>query len=176
MITSFVSNDFSISDENHLIENTQIFILFLAFIFSIRTTFNRFRKDKIIPIFFAFLSVGSILREIDIENSGLPFWLVAMGSGTGRTILLITGFLIIFSYVISKFRYYSDLGQVFLKSKAGWSLLLSGIFLVVGSLFEDIDIASHVLIEECLELIAYGWFFRAVAIISRRELKTSKFI
>tara|TARA_B100001093_G_scaffold337791_1_gene322575 strand:+ start:500 stop:643 length:144 start_codon:yes stop_codon:yes gene_type:complete len=47
---------------------------------------------------------------------------------------------------------------------------------VIGSSFEDIDIRANVVIEECLELIAYGLFFRAIAVIARKEIRASKHI
>ena len=176
MISCFVFNDYSIAQENGLIENSQIFILLIALLLSLKTSLHRFRKDKIISVVFAFFSLGFILREIDLEDFNLPFWLIAAGSGNGRTLLLVTLFLIILLYAISKFRFYSDLGGVFLKSKIGISLLFSGIFLVLGSFFEDIDIRANVVIEECLELIAYGLFFRAIAVISRKEIRASRHI
>ena len=47
---------------------------------------------------------------------------------------------------------------------------------MLGSFFEDIDIRANVVIEECLELIAYGLFFRAIAVISRKEIRASRHI
>ena len=176
MISCFVFNDYSIAEENGLIENAQFIILLIALLLSLKTSLQRFRKDKIISVFFAFFSLGFILREIDLEDFDLPFWIIAAGSGNGRTVLLVSLFLIILLYAISRFRFYSDLGGVFLKSKIGISLLFSGIFLVIGSSFEDIDIRANVVIEECLELIAYGLFFRAIAVIARKEIRASRHI
>ena len=45
-------DDFAIVDENNLLENTQVLVLLLSLILSIRTAINRVRKDKIISIFF----------------------------------------------------------------------------------------------------------------------------
>ena len=176
LISCFVFNDYSIAQENGLIENSQFFILLIALLLSLKTSLHRFRKDKIISVVFAFFSLGFILREIDLEDFNLPFWLITAGSGNGRTLLLVTLFLIILLYSISKFRFYSDLGGVFLKSSIGISLLFSGMFLVLGSFFEDIEIRANVVIEECLELIAYGLFFRAIAVISRKEIRASRHI
>ena len=52
----------------------------------------------------------------------------------------------------------------------------SGCFLIIGSFFEDINLHSSVLIEECFELVAYALFFRAISVISRREIRTSRHI
>ena len=176
MISCFVFNDYSVAEENALIENSQFFILLIALLLSLKTSLQRFRKDKIISVFFAFFSLGFILREVDLEDFNLPFWLIAMGSGTGRTVLLVSLFSVISLYAISKFRFYFDLGGVFFKSKVGISLILSGVFLVLGSLFEDIDIRAKFVMEECLELIAYGLFFRAIAVLARKEVRPSRHI
>lgn len=117
MISCFVFNDYSVAEENGLIENSQFFILLIALLLSLKTSLQRFRKDKIISVFFAFFSLGFILREVDLEDFNLPFWLIAMGSGTGRTVLLVSLFSVISLYAISKFRFYFDLGGVFLKVK-----------------------------------------------------------
>ncbi|MDP7404141.1 MAG: hypothetical protein QF782_01745, partial [Porticoccaceae bacterium] len=85
-------DDFAIVDENNLLENTQVLVLLLSLMLSIRTAINRVRKDKIISIFFSFLSFGFILREIDLEDFDLPTWIIVLGSGSGRTILLVTIF------------------------------------------------------------------------------------
>ena len=175
-ISCFVFNDYSVAEENGLIENSQFFILLIALLLSFKTSLQRFRKDKIISVFFAFFSLGFILREVDLEDFNLPFWLIAMGSGAGRTVLLVSLFSVISLYAISKFRFYFDLGGVFFKSKVGISLILSGVFLVLGSLFEDIDIRANVVMEECLELIAYGLFCRAIAVFARKEVRPSRHI
>ncbi|MEC7390365.1 MAG: hypothetical protein VYD97_03020 [Pseudomonadota bacterium] len=169
-------DDFAIVDENNLLENTQVLVLLLSLMLSIRTAINRVRKDKIISIFFSFLSFGFILREIDLEDFDLPTWIIVLGSGSGRTILLVTIFSAIVLYMISKRRYYIDLTKVFFRSKIGASLFLSGCFLIIGSFFEDINLHSSVLIEECFELVAYALFFRAISVISRREIRTSRHI
>ena len=94
-------DDFAIVDENNLLENTQVLVLLLSLVLSIRTAINRVRKDKIISIFFSFLSFGFILREIDLEDFDLPTWIIVLGSGSGRTILLVFLFTKIFYNWIS---------------------------------------------------------------------------
>ncbi|HAZ79515.1 MAG TPA: hypothetical protein DCX08_06235 [Porticoccaceae bacterium] len=58
----------------------------------------------------------------------------------------------------------------------GITALTAGIFLVVGDMFEKINIPYHVLIEESLELIGYTILLSAASSMARREVKSDTFI
>jgi hypothetical protein len=63
-----------------------------------------------------------------------------------------------------------------LRNRTGFVTLTAGLFLIVGDMFEKIDVPYHVLYEESLELLGYAFLLSAAARLSRREVKTSRFI
>jgi len=169
-------NDFNIFDENNLLENTQAFVLLLVFFLFLVPLFEPFRGDKLIAVFFAILTLAFLLREVDIEKFDLPKILILLGSGNGRNILLALGFLSTLGFALFKFRYYLDLARCFLRNRTGFATLVAGLFLIVGDMFEKIDVPYHVLYEESLELLGYAFLLSAAARLSRKEVKTSRFI
>ena len=169
-------NDFNIFDENNLLENTQAFVLLLVFFLFLVPLFEPFRGDKLIAVFFAILTLAFLLREVDIEKFDLPKILILLGSGNGRNILLALGFLSTLGFALFKFRYYLDLARCFLRNRTGFATLVAGLFLIVGDMFEKIDVPYHVLYEESLELLGYSFLLSAATRLSRKEVKTSRFI
>ena len=169
-------NDLDIFDENNLLENTQAIVLMFVFFLFLRPLFDPLRGDRLIAVFFAILTLAFLLRELDIEKFDLPKILILLGSGNGRNILLASGFLSTLGFALFKFRYYLDLARCFLRNRTGFVTLIAGLFLIVGDMFEKIDVPYHVLYEESLELLGYAFLLSAAARLSRREVKTSRFI
>ena len=83
----------SVFSENGLLENVQALTLIITLFFFLAPTFNRFRSDRLLGVFFSFLTLSFILRELDIETFDLPNILILMGSGQGRNLLLAVGIL-----------------------------------------------------------------------------------
>jgi hypothetical protein len=54
--------------------------------------------------------------------------------------------------------------------------LFAGLFLIVGDMFEKIDIPYHVLYEESLELTGYAVLLLAASKLARREVKSDTFL
>ena len=106
----------SVFSENGLLENVQALTLIITLFFFLAPTFNRFRSDRLLGVFFCFLTLSFILRELDIETFDLPNILILMGSGQGRNLLLAVGILSTIGFALFKFRYYLDLSVCFLKS------------------------------------------------------------
>lgn len=166
----------SVFKENGLLENTQAFTLTITLLFFLVPTFNRFRSDRLLGVFFSFLTLGFILRELDIETFDLPNVFILLGSGQGRNLLLAVGILSTIGFALFKFRYYLDLSICFLKSRTGFAAIGAGIFLVVGDIFENVQIPFSVLYEESLELMGYSLLLLAASRFARREIKTSRFM
>ena len=49
-------------------------------------------SDRLLCVFFVWLTVGFLLREIDIDELDLPAFLIQWGSGSGRNLLLALAF------------------------------------------------------------------------------------
>tara|TARA_B100000941_G_C28470074_1_gene535878 strand:+ start:213 stop:611 length:399 start_codon:yes stop_codon:yes gene_type:complete len=131
------------------------------------------REDKIISIVLSIALLGILLREIDLEDFSMPMWIIALGSGTGRTILLSLILAPVLLFMVVKYQQYYGLVKNYFMSQVGLSLFLSFCLLLIGSMFEHEYLLSRTLVEESFELIAYGLFFRAVFIMSQSEIKTN---
>jgi hypothetical protein len=169
-------DDPSVYAENNLLESTQAFTLALALVFFLVPVFDSVRNDRLIAVFLSLLSLGFILRELDVEQFDLPNLLILLGSGKGRNLLLGTGLLLTLVTALFKFRYYLSLSRCFFRHGAGIATLFAGLFLVVGDIFEKIDIPYHVLYEESLELVGYAILLLAASKLARREVKSDTFI
>ena len=157
-------------------ESTQALTLALALVFFLVPVFDSVRNDRLIAVFLSLLSLGFILRELDVEQFDLPNLLILLGSGKGRNLLLGTGLLLTLVTALFKFRYYLSLSRCFFRHGAGIATLFAGLFLVVGDIFEKIDIPYHVLYEESLELVGYAILLLAASKLARREVKSDTFI
>ena len=169
-------DDPSVYAENNLLESTQALTLALALVFFLVPVFDSVRNDRLIAVFMSLLSLGFILRELDVEQFDLPNILILLGSGKGRSLLLGTGLLLTLATALFKFRYYLSLSRCFFRHGAGIATLFAGLFLVIGDMFEKIDIPYHVLYEESLELVGYAILLLAASKLARREVKSDTFI
>ena len=104
----------------------------------------------------------------------MPMWIIAIGSGSGRTLLLSLMLAPVLLFMVVKYQQYYGLVKNYFMSQVGISLILSFCLLLIGSLFEHEYLLSRTLIEESLELIAYGFFFRGVFIMFQSEIKNDQ--
>ncbi|MFT5082702.1 MAG: hypothetical protein ACI9Y1_000732 [Lentisphaeria bacterium] len=143
--------------ENGLLENIQVLTLTVASIGFIVPTFHNERSDKLITLFFAFLCFSFVLRELDVEKLNVPDILIFFGSGTGRNVMLASGFLAIALYAARNVAYYKTLALDLVFSERGIMLSLAACLLYSGQYFEDLEtLQHHVLFEELCELSAYA--------------------
>ena len=161
----------SIANEYSVLESAQVCLLLLSLIITIYTALDREREDKIISTVLSIALFGILLREIDIEDFNIPMWVIAIGSGSGRTLLLSLMLVPILLFMVVKHHEYYGLVKKYFMSQVGLSLILSFCLLLIGSLFEHEYLLSRTLIEESFELIAYGLFFRGVFIMFQSEIK-----
>jgi hypothetical protein len=146
-------------------------LLLLSLVITIHTALDRVRQDKIISIVLSIALFGILLREIDIEDFNIPMWIIVIGSGAGRTLLLSIMLAPVLLFIVVKYQQYYGLVKKYFLSQVGLSLILSFCLLLIGSMFEHEYLLSRTLIEESFELIAYGLFFRAVFTMSQSEIK-----
>ena len=146
-------------------------LLLLSLTITIYIALDRVREDKIISVVLSIALFGILLREIDIEDFNIPMWVIAIGSGSGRTLLLSLMLAPVLLFMIMKHHEYYGLVKKYFMSQVGLSLILSFCLLLLGSFFEHENLLSRTLIEESFELIAYGLFFRGVFIMFQSEIK-----
>ena len=149
-------------------------LLLLSLVITIYIALDSVREDKIISIILSIALFGILLREIDLEDFSMPMWIIVIGSGSGRTILLSLMLAPVLLFMVVKYQQYYGLVKNYFMSQVGLSLFLSFCLLLIGSLFEHEYLLSRTLIEESFELIAYGFFFRGVFIMFQGEIKNDQ--
>lgn len=170
LYTVFFTENASIYKENGIVENTQVFILFITFLIFIIPSLYQSRSDKLIFIFFSLLILNFMLRELDVEEFNLPKILIIVGSGTGKKILLAIGFTGILLYATFNIKHYMCLSIELLRSKAGHLIFLAPIFLFLGGFFEDAQFQHHEYFEEISELIGYILLLLAASMFFNQPL------
>ena len=152
----YVLNKTSIYAENGLLENIQVFTIAIACLVLFLPVVYQKRTDKLILLFFSFLCLSFVLREVDVEDLNIPSVLKYIGSGIGRNVLLAAGFVTMFSYAMFNITHYKNVLSSFLVSKEGAWIITAGILLCIGEFFENMNYVSHhVLLEELSELSGY---------------------
>ena len=72
----YVLKNTSIYVENGILENIQVFTITVAGLLLFLTVINQKRTDKLVLLFFAFLCLSFVLREVDVEDLIFIFSLV----------------------------------------------------------------------------------------------------
>lgn len=152
----FILNNNAVYAENGLLENLQsVFLAISCFVFLAPIAFRK-DQEKLVLLFCAFLCLGFFLREVDVEKLNVYDFIKFVGSGMGRNVIILVAFLTLVCIAVLRFSYYKKAGVCFLRSTPGVLLMLAGLFLVVGSIFEDAgSITHHVFFEEALEFCGY---------------------
>ena len=152
----FMLGNEAIYGENGPLEALQALILAISCIVFIVPVALKKERDKLILLFCSLLCVSFVLRELDVERLDVHSAVKFLGSGVGRNTMLTVAFMALFAYAAFNFSYYKKESITFLKSKPGVLLMLGGLFLWVGNLFEKrYSIMNNVFFEEILELCGY---------------------
>jgi len=154
------------TDEDGLIESAQS--LFIAFSM-ISFLYHAVRVKEIDPKLASFglslLSLTFLLRELDVETFDLPYYLIALGSGTGRNILLVSLWLILLGLTLKYNTIEKKKIVTFLFTSYGQMLMLSALMLVLGAMMDKnvFSLQNEVtrFYEELLELLGYVYLFFA---------------
>ncbi|MBC7901920.1 MAG: hypothetical protein H7Y27_00795 [Gemmatimonadaceae bacterium] len=113
-------------------------------------------SGKLILLFCSLLCYSFVVRELDVELLNVPAAIKFLCSGVGRNTTLAVAFSAMLLYALSRFSYYKKAVVLFLGSLPGILLMLGGVLLVVGDLFEKrYSLGHHVFFEEFLELSGY---------------------
>lgn len=152
----YVLNETSIYVENGILENIQVFTITIAGLVLFLPVINQKRTDKLVLLFFAFLCLSFVLREVDVEDLSIPDVLKSVGSGAGRNVILAAGFITMFSFAMFNVTHYKNVLRSFFASQKGAWILMAGILICFGEVFESMKyVPHHVLLEELSELSGY---------------------
>ncbi len=145
-----------LAQENGVLENTQVALLLLSGLIFVVQSFRVERNLRFILWMGAWLSPSIILRELDIETLAIPQWVIMIGSGTGRNLIMGFGWIALCVIAIKS---YSELKGSFgriARSRMAIFMYSSAILLLLGSLFDHGSMADQgKLWEEAFETIGY---------------------
>jgi len=152
----FIVGDATIYAEDGFLEILQAILLGIGCLVFLAAVASRQEPGKLIFLFCSLLCYSFVVRELDVELLNVPQVVKFIGSGIGRNASLALAFGAMLIYAVANFSYYKKAGLQFLKSKAGILLMLGGVLLQVGDLFEkNYALQHHVFFEEFSELSGY---------------------
>ncbi|WP_409524990.1 hypothetical protein [Nitrincola sp. MINF-07-Sa-05] len=152
----FVKEQSMVYYENGLLENLQAVLLVVSCLIFFLTALMNERNDKLILLACALLCYGFFLREVDVERLDVHAFLVLIGSGMGRNLILLLATILILVVAIRNFAHYWQESMAYLRSPVALLFLLSAVTLFTGAYFEDANaLPHHEFFEEGLELLAY---------------------
>ncbi len=147
--------------ENGPLENAQIVLLLLSGLVFAFKSFAVDRSVRFILWMGSWLCLSFILRELDMEEFTVSQWMIWLGNGMGRNLILATGWgalgiVAVRSY--SKWR--GQLGRM-VRSRSAILAFFAGILLVSGGLFDRETISGeHARVwEESFEIFGYFLLF-----------------
>jgi hypothetical protein len=154
------------TEEDGTVEAAQsIFIALAMVVFAYHAFISKEIKSKLASFGFSLLSLTFLLRELDVEKLDIPSFLIMLGSGTGRNLLLGSLWIIL---LILTFKYKSvEKNKIvsFLFSIPGQVLMFSALMLVLGAMMDknifSLQNLTTRFYEELLELLAYIYLFVA---------------
>ncbi|MGZ8188892.1 MAG: hypothetical protein ACXWTN_09050 [Methylosarcina sp.] len=138
-------------------ENLQGILLFIAGLTYSQAVLYVQKSHRLLPLGGALLCLSFLLRELDVEKFDLPGWIILLGSGYGRNILLISLCLLVVVLLIKNHKHYLPAVLNLLSRKTGIFAILGGFLLVLGSLFDDelFDVKLYQFYEELTEMNGY---------------------
>ena len=171
---SFLKGNNTICEENYFLENLQAILVatsglvFLAYLVHMKKPYS-FILWSLALLCFSFL-----LHELDVEKHDLPKFLVLLGSGAGRNIMISALWAFVAVQLLRDFSRMKKVIRNYLLSYSGILLIICGGLLITGSLFDHkvivIDVFFRRCYEELLELNGYLMLFGA-ALTSRSSLR-----
>lgn len=161
-----------IAAENGLLENTQVALIALSFIVFLLPVRRVEREVRCILFGGALLAVTCILREVDVEDLSVSRWVVLLGSGAGRNMILITSWVGLFLYTIKSFHQLKNSARRIAGLPFGKLIISAGVAMLIGDLFEKeiLGVGPAQIQEELCETIGYLFLF--IASFNTRRLST----
>ena len=148
-----------IARENGLMENFQAALLAGGTLISFGALLlPNHRHTRFVLMALMLMLLGCFLREVDLERLNLPAFLIVMGSGIGRNLLMGTAALAVLVTFVWNYRILKSVVIAFLRHEACIPFYLGLFFYLAGTLFDtgffDITRESNYFLEEMCENIA----------------------
>lgn len=168
----FVNGNDYIYKENGPMENLQAILLVISCIVFLTSSLHLEKHQKLVLLSCFLLCFSFLLREIDIEAFDIHSFLILIGSGVGRNIMLSIAWICIAIYAGFNYRYYRGKLGLYILSETGILLMIGAAFFIVGDLFDRkiIKVTYNTFYEELAELNGY-YFILWGALVSRSSLQ-----
>ena len=156
--------------ENGIFENAQVALLFLAGIVFMVQSFTVSRKARPILWAGAWFCLSCILRELDVEDLAVPQWVVWLGSGIGRNLIMGIGWIVLGLLALKSYPELKGSLWKFARSRTATFMLAAGVTLFLGSLFDHgfASAEKSKLWEELFE--TFGYFLLLLASFSSKSI------
>ncbi len=152
----FILNDATVYSENGPLENIQAIVLAISTLVFLVSAVQDKSSARLILLSCSWLCFSFVLRELDVERLDVHNALKFIGAGIGRNAMLAVGFLVLLVRAVTRFSYYKKAVLLFLRSKPGILLMLGGLLLIVGDVFENShSIIHNAFFEEIFELCGF---------------------
>ena len=154
---SFAGSADELSKENGLLENMQVALLLLSGLIFLVQSFRVERTFRVILWMGAWLSPSIILRELDVEKLAVPQWVISIGSGTGRNLIMGIGWIALGLLALKAFPELKGAFRKIIQSRMTAFMLASVLMLFLGSFFDHGYISSEKgkFWEESFEILGY---------------------
>ncbi|MEX2453872.1 MAG: hypothetical protein WD470_04160 [Rhodospirillaceae bacterium] len=167
-----------ISNENHIIEYTQVAFLLIGFLIFSYVSMKSVDKSKVI-IFLgaALLYINFTIREIEIEKSDLWLSIIINPPIRNYWLVVLWTIIITLSSFYARRIYFTVLNKV--NKKSIYYILFGGLFYLFGDIFDknliQIDRTTNFFIEETFELSATFFMLMSAiySFIGEKSRKTS---
>ena len=145
-----------LAQENGVLENMQVALLLLSGLIFVVQSFRVERSFRFILWMGAWLSPSIILRELDVEKLAVPQWMIAIGSGMGRNLIMGIGWIALCVIAIKSYSEWKGSFKRIARSRTAIFMYSSATLLLLGSLFDHGSMADQgKLWEEAFETIGY---------------------
>jgi hypothetical protein len=156
-------------DEHGLLENLQAAVLlFSTAAFLIRLPITTAKNAKLFFSGGALFCLTCALREMDVEELNVHPWLIFLGSGLGRDLFIGSLWIAFVAKLLPAREQVWHYSLAVLRTSAGGLLVLAGVLVVAGALFDKglLSTANSLFWEETLELFGYALLCTAAHTIS----------
>lgn len=155
--SAFAGSADELARENGILENIQVVLLLLSGLIFLVQSFRVERTFRVILWMGTWLSPSIILRELDVEKLAVPQWIISIGSGTGRNLIMGVGWIVLGLLALKSFPELKGAFRKIARSRMAAFMLASVLMLFLGSFFDHGYISSDKgkLWEESFEILGY---------------------
>jgi len=158
------------AQENGILENAQVAFLLLSALILVVQSFAVVRNVRCILWMGAWFCLSCIFRELDVEDLAVPQWVIWIGSGMGRNLIMGVGWITLGVVAIKSYPELKDSFGRIARSRTAILVFTAGTLLLLGSLFDHESVMAEqgMFWEEAFETL--GYFLLLPAALSSQSI------